>query len=581
MGYYAVDANGYVDDVASIGGWSDFVAAASKLDGVADFVRDGITEDPGALGEALDAVTFPGASANSVREHLAELALNAQGFLIITDGCGANDAAVAMAEWDENLHPRDDAGRFQSIGVSGITPNRYLSQSLDALKMGGNWKLRLIKKRDDWDDTHEYAIEPMTIPPHVLTSPKGKLYDPEIATVDDEGYVRPKIGGEWHEDVQASKDSGLLFRGMSAGEFKQIQRTGIVQSAGDYNLGDAEKGVTYFSTDPAQAQHYSNGFAPWQFVASFGRPAYVVAIKDPGNAKIAHDTERGIEGKVDASKITEVWEGRPYEIDPGRIDFYNSRRPEYTEGSRYSPSAHLVWRKTTLKRALRELALAEWDESLHPRADDGKFTSGGGGDRVSDTTYYAGSPDEAYAEFESPFDDSMKIGETTNVRKTLADAESVIRGFDYEMGVVITKDGSVHKMTSNTQGFVDLDKNIDYTDATFTHNHPSSEKNFDRVELSLPDASTAVKRNMREIRAVGESGEAASLSREGPSWPGELAIVMRQIEQDVQDDFEELIRSKKMTAEQADRSHYAEVWKRTAARFSKQGVVYTHERLAH
>jgi len=90
VSYYAIDAEGYVADIASLGGWRAFRAwAEGQADPIKQFAAEGRTDDPQALYEALDAVVAEDPAVETTRAGLAEAALIADEVLIMTDGTNA------------------------------------------------------------------------------------------------------------------------------------------------------------------------------------------------------------------------------------------------------------------------------------------------------------------------------------------------------------------------------------------------------------------------------------------------------------------------------------------------------------
>jgi hypothetical protein len=146
----------------------------------------------------------------------------------------------------------------------------------------------------------------------------------------NEGYV-----GE----IPAEADPSLMYRGLSHAEFEDIMRTGQIQSKGDYNIGDAQKGLTYFGTDPQTAQSYANSFAPAQHKPTFDQPGYVIAAKRPTADRLRHvegtgSNEIGVHGPLSAEDIAAVFRGRVAARDPG-----------VREGNGFglAPSSRLHW----------------------------------------------------------------------------------------------------------------------------------------------------------------------------------------------------------------------------------------------
>lgn len=91
MSFYVYDTDGYVGDLASIGGWGLFRKAAEELGGAAwEFAEDGYTENPEGLAGQLADVELEG-SAEDTRKLLVEYAGKAKECLILTDGEDGSD----------------------------------------------------------------------------------------------------------------------------------------------------------------------------------------------------------------------------------------------------------------------------------------------------------------------------------------------------------------------------------------------------------------------------------------------------------------------------------------------------------
>lgn len=164
------------------------------------------------------------------------------------------------------------------------------------------------------------------------------------------------------------RSDDVIYRGMSHEEFEDALKRGHIQSHGEYNIGPSQKGLTYFSKWPAQAVSYAHGFAPKQFKATPGRPAYVVAVKRPPEEHIRHvhgtdPNEVGVSAPVPMEHVRGVWRGTPVEYTP-------------PDEHGYGPEAQLHW------------------EQIHPPRE--ARASGGGvfepPDEISRALYADGGP---------------------------------------------------------------------------------------------------------------------------------------------------------------------------------------------
>ncbi len=128
----------------------------------------------------------------------------------------------------------------------------------------------------------------------------------------------------------------LIHRGMSHEEYHSILKTGRIESKGRYNIGDVQKGLTYFTTQPASAVNYASSFAPSKHKPSPERHAYVVSVKKPSQDRIQHvegtaKHEVGVKGHIPASDIVAVYRGRV---------IAHTTKDKYS-----SASSHLHWEK--------------------------------------------------------------------------------------------------------------------------------------------------------------------------------------------------------------------------------------------
>lgn len=89
MGWAYYDANGYVADAASLGGWESFRRwAETQAAALADFARRGWTEDLTAIQQAAKEARPSDPSDASVLRDLVAAVGKADTILILTDGTG-------------------------------------------------------------------------------------------------------------------------------------------------------------------------------------------------------------------------------------------------------------------------------------------------------------------------------------------------------------------------------------------------------------------------------------------------------------------------------------------------------------
>jgi hypothetical protein len=89
MSYCAYDANGYLGDLASNGGWATFVRWAQRQNGpVRALVEEGFTDSPTELAAALTDGPAPPSDVEEVWFGLKDFAGRADSVLIVWDGVG-------------------------------------------------------------------------------------------------------------------------------------------------------------------------------------------------------------------------------------------------------------------------------------------------------------------------------------------------------------------------------------------------------------------------------------------------------------------------------------------------------------
>lgn len=116
MSLCAYDVNGYVGEVASLGGWRELAVWARSVGGaLRDLVDTGFTTDPGALAAKLDAQTVLDATIDATRKNLAHIARYAQEVLIISDGVDTEDAEPRTAAGFDPGQPRDSHGQWAQV----------------------------------------------------------------------------------------------------------------------------------------------------------------------------------------------------------------------------------------------------------------------------------------------------------------------------------------------------------------------------------------------------------------------------------------------------------------------------------
>jgi hypothetical protein len=244
-----------------------------------------------------------------------------------------------------------------------IVENKHEAGVLDDAVGSGRYIVSYTKKKSTYGgNDYEVHLTP-TMPKGVKPEPPmykgdtgGKWYDPAMA--EPQVHAPHKLKKGWAQEVSeiAKPQEGSVFRGMSAEEWRAIQKTGKVESRGGYNLGEAETGKTFYSVDADQAGHYAAGFQPWQRYPTHTHPAYVIEIRNPGRkGTIVRGDERGIPGSIDAVDIVAVYEGVPYYFKGGKVEYVKGYFKGHSEGARYSPSTSVAWRKAKAPKAPKKV----------------------------------------------------------------------------------------------------------------------------------------------------------------------------------------------------------------------------------
>jgi hypothetical protein len=124
-----------------------------------------------------------------------------------------------------------------------------------------------------------------------------------------------------NDQIPAESSPDQIFRGMSAAEFENFRQTGLIQSNGSGNIGDAQKGLTYWSSNPREATSYAGSFAPSALKPTPERPAYVVAARRPSPADIRDvpgvgDREVGVARPISRDEVVAAYRGEVVDYRP-------------------------------------------------------------------------------------------------------------------------------------------------------------------------------------------------------------------------------------------------------------------------
>jgi len=168
----------------------------------------------------------------------------------------------------------------------------------------------------------------------------------DIEEIEDEfGWkikTKPKEG--LFEEIP--QNNSYMYRGMTWEGWQGAQKQGFVQSKGAYNLGDEQKGLTYWSHTASQAAYYAKGFPPVHLYPTKAKPSYVVATDKKEGVYVpgTGEDEIGIPFAIPLSEIKEVWETVPYCFSEGCYSFYEGWRGKQ-DGSRMGLSSAFYWRR--------------------------------------------------------------------------------------------------------------------------------------------------------------------------------------------------------------------------------------------
>ena len=278
-------------------------------------------------------------------------------------GYDPNENRDFHGRWTTGGGGAPDAGVASS--VEGVLGKDLDHPNLGALKDAvdrGVWNIYKVDQHEDkWngDKVTTFAIEPKAgdIPDTWKVFSEGEhttAYDPAMAHVEvmtpDHSTVVPNAPGQSAFPLQEGTAS-KFYRGMSFEEYQNAVTTGKIASSGEYNIGEHEKGLTYFSTDPLEAASYANGFAPWPFIATPGHPAVVVEVDNKAMDTTVdphRPTEVGVKGDIPMSAVTRAFIGSPIMISSGREEVKQGMGKPPSLGSGASPSNSLVWHQASI-----------------------------------------------------------------------------------------------------------------------------------------------------------------------------------------------------------------------------------------
>ena len=286
-------------------------------------------------------------------------------------------------------------------GVTGL-PEGKLTTEIQRLVDRGGYEMKAVKlKRGEFEGVDRYeVIITSKAPGNIKTINQGRRteqYDPELAEIETLNADVPEImrdiavlkkGMPGRVPIERNPDH--MYRGIDAEEYESYLHSGKIKSKSDYNL-EGQEGLTYWSSDPRQAESYSNGFAPPDHKPTFEKPCYIlvakrVAPEHETRVKGTGETEIGVNRAVEQDEVLEVWRGKVASMNAGSYSI-TDHDGGFVAGSGSAPSPQVVWEKVAAPEHAQD---KEWDESkVHRGQPDNAGQFGPGG--------FAGKAEEAPA----------------------------------------------------------------------------------------------------------------------------------------------------------------------------------------
>lgn len=263
------------------------------------------------------------------------------------------------------MHPMRQLIMLVEAPVEGLPPDAEIADRRinNVLARGGHRPVVKPGIPSKWDSRRRYQLELHPNSDRAKPFPMRKndernrvsYYDPEMADLHtpdpDFEYARtyPKLKAHLTQEITPLPGDDIIYRGMSSEEFENFQKTGAIVSKGDYNIGDQQKGLTYWTTQPESAKHYANGFAPLEHKPTFNHPAYVVAAKMPKETRHVAgvgDHEIGVARPIAANEIIGVWRGTVFGSDTGSYDLLaHDGDRQFKVGSSSSADNDVAWER--------------------------------------------------------------------------------------------------------------------------------------------------------------------------------------------------------------------------------------------
>jgi hypothetical protein len=239
--------------------------------------------------------------------------------------------------------------------IAETVPDIHNAAVMSMLNRGHTHSL-MQRPKTQWDgrDKHDLTMHPVGGTPYEYKPGRTRYYDPTKADLQvfnpGEEYLehqRAMLRPGYSEEIE-DLGTGIIYRGMSAEEYQFFLREGRIESTGDYNIGDQQTGLTYWTTEPSMAVSYANSFAPMQHKPTFQHPAYIVAARMPMETRRVKGTgeaEVGVARPILANEIVAIWEGTPYDYNPPSFTVYRQPEGHYEFGGGQGGMVDLVWKR--------------------------------------------------------------------------------------------------------------------------------------------------------------------------------------------------------------------------------------------
>ena len=259
----------------------------------------------------------------------------------------AREQVEMLAPW------RRTASVAQPPSIHDLMPGQFSDGN-------GRWDYRHQGVSEDRYPVHSFGIHPVHSPAsHSYIDHWGKPqtihYDPAVTGGPPvpgkyNRHQWPTTGPLRNEITDMNPPGGMLWRGMSHEEYQEAKTRGYFESHGGHNIGDSQNGLTFFSTDPEQANNYATWFAPQETKPTFTHPGHIVGIPDRPDAPRGTNpsrpdpasTEVGLPGRVPFSEATHHYVGRPSVMDSGDQQVTEGWQG-YERGSGSQPSTQIMW----------------------------------------------------------------------------------------------------------------------------------------------------------------------------------------------------------------------------------------------